>query len=807
MGQLFSSKYKLMRIPSFRSLGLIIILIAISPVTLRAGTQYDLDGGGWTLQSSAKLGGSGGGDISKISYNPKGWYPITVPCTCIGGLVQNNVYPNPYFSKNVSNINGDDFGVSWWYRKTFTLPAAEGGHKIWLNFKGISYRANVWLNGSRIADETAIVGTFREYELDISSKVLYNGQTNVLAVEVLGPDYNDLRLYFDDWISMMEVPDRCMGIFNPVYLATSAPVSLRHPLVLTTLDLPALDAAHLTVVAELNNPTGNSVSGTLSGTITGPTGTITISQNVTVSANKTGQRISFSSGDFPQLNVAHPAVWWPWQMGAQNLYTLNLRFVTSSVESDNVSCRFGIRQVTSRLDSNGHRRFAINGKEMLVRGAAWAPDMFLKWDLPRQEAEMRYVRDLNMNVIRLEGKLMNDPFFDLCDQYGIMVMAGWMCDVGWETWDVWDDEETNTAYASLKSQIYRLRAHPSLLVWLNGSDEHPPDDKNGIEQQYLNIESDLQWPNPTLSHAADHADALTGPSGVKMKGPYNWEPPIYWVSSQAPGGASGFATEICPGGAIPPLESLKQMLPANHLWPIDSYWDYHACGNGYTTALFTEALNARYGTATGVEDYAKKAQLAGYESHRAMFEGYGRKKYTATGVIQWMLNNAWPSMMWHLYDYYLRPGGAYFGAKIACEPLHILYAYDNQYIYVVDSDYTDHNGMLATADVYNLDGTSKYHHSQNCDIGSDTSNKLFAVPAISGLNKTYFLRLTLSDAAGYPVSINSYWLSTVPDVLDFSHNTHATQCSSYADMTGLQNLPPVSLSYTDHYSSSGGAGV
>src|ERR1035438_903968 len=106
----------------------------------------------------------------------------------------------------------------------------------------------------------------------------------------------------------------------------------------------------------------------------------------------------------------------------------------------------------------------------------------------------------------------------------------------------------------------------------------------------------------------------------------------------------------------------------------------------YTT-LFrsTEALTKRYGPAKSAEEYARKAQVMAYEGHRAMFEAFGRNKYTSTGVIQWMLNNAWPGMIWHLYDWYLRPGGSYFGAKKACEPLHVQYSYDDRSIVVVNS--------------------------------------------------------------------------------------------------------------------------
>ena len=173
---------------------------------------------------------------------------------------------------------------------------------------------------------------------------------------------------------------------------------------------------------------------------------------------------------------------------------------------------------------------------------------------------------------------------------------------------------------------------------------------------------------------------------MKMRGPYEWVPPLYWYTDTKLGGPHGFATEIGPGPAPPPLESLKRFIPEDQLWPIGEAWNYH-CGGGpfKTMDVFNAAMDARYGPSSGVAEYARKAQATAYESHRAMLESFGERKYTATGVIQWMQNNAWPGMIWHLYDFYLRPGGSYFGAKKAGEPLHVQYAYDDRSVVVVNS--------------------------------------------------------------------------------------------------------------------------
>ena len=273
-----------------------------------------------------------------------------------------------------------------------------------------------------------------------------------------------------------------------------------------------------------------------------------------------------------------------------------------------------------------------------------------------------------------------------------------------------------------------------------------------------------------------------------MSGPYEYVAPNYWLLDRERGGAFGFNTETSPGPAIPELASLREMLPKEHLWPIDEFWNFHAGGGSYRNVnVFTAALEARYGKAKGLEDYVRKSQMMTYEGERAMFEAFGRNKYQATGVVQWMLNNAWPSIIWHLYDYYLRPGGGYFGAKKANEPLHVQYSYDDQSIVVVNSFYRRFESCKVTAKVYNLDLTEKFSKAVSLDVPPDSSTPALTLPPIDGLSKTYFVRLALEDGSGKPASSNFYWLSTQPDVSNWSKGSgRFTPIQTYADLTGLE---------------------
>jgi exo-1,4-beta-D-glucosaminidase len=746
---------------------------------------------GWQMQSSAVVTAPGD-QLSSGTVSGK-WYEVRVPSTVLAGLVANGEYPNLFYADNLKSVEGARFTVPWWYRKEFILSAGSEEPHASVYFKGINYRANVWLNGKKVADQSQFVGAYRDYVIDISSAINRDGTMNILAVEVFPPDKNALTITFVDWAPTP--PDHNMGIWQDVFLEITGPVKLRYPHVLTELDMTTLKNAKLTPMVDLTNITTQSVTGTLVGAIA----EINFSQNITLASGET-RTVYFSPDQFPQLAFQNPRLWQPWQLGTPQMYELDFSFNTEdSSLSDRLTTSFGIRKVTSRLQ-DGHRLFSVNGVDMLILGGGYAPDLLQRRVLAErpnwQEDQIRYVRDMNLNAIRLEGKLEDDAFYNLCDRYGILVMAGWCCCSPWERWKNWKPEQHEVAMASLHYQIRRARTHPSLLVWLNGSDNHPPAD---IETEYLKIESDLHWPCPTLSCASDANTSPSGPSGVKMNGPYKWEPPVFWTTDTQTGGAWGFNTEVGPGATPPPVETIATMLPADHRWPIDAMWNFH-CGKNEFANLndYNTAMDRRFGKAANLADYCWKAQAQTYETIRAMYEAFNRNKFNATGEIQWMLNNAWPSMIWHLYDYFLRPAGAYFAAKLGCQPLHIMFSYDDQTIVITNGYNTDFAGMKATADVYNLDATPMHQQKAICSVPANGKTTVFKLPVIADLTSAYFLRLTLQYADGGTASINSYWLSTKMDTLDWDNSTwNVTPPASFCDYTALQLLPKVNLELSD----------
>ncbi len=431
-------------------------------------------------------------------------------------------------------------------------------------------------------------------------------------------------------------------------------------------------------------------------------------------------------------------------MGAHPLYDLQMAAAVDGAISDRAGATFGIRSVSSHLTPQGYQQFVINGKPVLIRGAGWAPDMFLRDDPKRMETEFSYVVNLGLNTIRSEGKLEDARFYDLADRDGIMILAGWECCDKWESWaktggEPWDAADEKVAAASMASEARLLRNHPSVIGFLIGSDNAPP---AAIAKMYVDTLHAEDWPLPIIAAAVTAGTAETGPSGMKMAGPYSWIPPAYWYADKL-GGAFGFDSEVSAGASIPLLEDLTRMLSPQELealWKYPQARQFHASAAWSIFATiepFDTALAKRYGPPKSLEDYVAKSQLDNYDNVRAQFEAFNAHMDAAkpsTGVIYWMLNNAWPSLHWHLYDYFLNPAGAYFGAKMANEPVHIQYSYDTRAIVLVNHTLTREHGLRAVIRVRNLDGSVAYERRlKDIDLAGNATRQLTMLPALNWL--------------------------------------------------------------------------
>lgn len=758
---------------------------------------------GWRLQSACALHGDGAA-ISAPGFSVADWQSVRVPSTVLAAQVANRLVPDPYFGMNLRNIPGASYPIGknfsnlpmpqdspyhcgWWYRTEFAWPAAEHDKRTWIHFGGINYRGEVWVNGHRIADGSTVAGAYRTYDFDVTDYVKHGAQ-NVLAVQTFAPTEKDLGINWVDWSPCP--PDKDMGLWGDVSLASTGAVSLRSPMAATHFADESLKAAELTIYAELHNSADHAVKGVLEGTAAG----VRFEQSVELAAHE-DKTIVFTPEKFTQLRIHNPEPWWPAQMGTPHLELLTMSFTVAGAKSDEQSTEFGFREITSELTANGSRLFRVNGKPILIRGAGWTQDMLLRTDEHRLQEQFRLVREMHLNTIRLEGKLESEEFFHLADEQGILIMLGWCCCDHWERWSAWTPEDLTIATASLRSQMLRLRAHPSLLVWLNGSDNAPPAD---VEKAYLDVEAETHWPNPILSSAASTNTVNAGPTGVKMSGPYDYVAPSYWYVDRQNGGGFGFNTETSPGPAIPSLASRAKFLSDPNAWPPTDAWSFHNGGGEFKTlTVFNEAMSAVYAEPHSAAEYERTAQTMAYDSERAMFEAYTRNKYTSTGVIQWMLNNAWPSMIWHLYDYNLDADAGYFAVRKACEPLHIQYAYDDASIEVVNSTYQPADGLHASITVRGIHWNELYKAETSLDTAPDSVQRVFAIPEslFLGSEHLFFFDLTLTDASGRIVSRNFYWVPGTLTTFDWPRTDYThTPALRHENLSALTSLPKTSVS-------------
>ena len=786
---------------------------------------------GWRL-ISAKKTTAAGSSISMTQYDAAGWHAIRrMPATVLEILEEDGIYPDLYSGMNMlKEVPQDLWLEDWWYRTSFTAPA--GAALYWLLFPGINYRAEIWLNGHEVANSRQIVGMYAAHELNVTQWIR-PGEMNALAVKVTPEraiqDVNGVELAdsWFDWINwkylgyqgprpprvagISFVPDRNAGIWKPVYLRTSGPVTVSHPLVDTALPLPQTNPARLTVYAELENASQAKVNGVLTATITcAGKPDIRVKESVSLSAGEQ-KEASFSPDQFPQLILENPDLWWPYTMGAPNLYNLHVTFAEGGKISDASRIRFGIRTITQHRDHDeqfplvgkgGSFYLQVNGRDFLVRGAVYTPDLLFRYDPARETVVLRYVKNLGLNMLRWEAKIASEHIVEEADEQGIPLMLGWMCCNQWEKWDQWNAEDHRVAADSMRSQILMLRAHSSVFLWANGSDGLAPPP---VRNEYHRILEELHWQNAMVDTVSSLARGPNGNrewDGIHMQGPYSWRPPTYWFSGRY-SAARGACAEQGDNEDIPPYESLKKFIPAKQLWPINETWFFHSGSNEGNNTLtnIQRAVNRRYGPSTSAEELSRKAQLAAYEDTRAQFEdfaadGWANHKMT----IYWMLNSQWPSFFGHLFDSYLKPGGSYYGAMKGLRPLSVVFDsyatgdHREAHFTVVNQTPVEQRDLTARIRLYDLDGRVRENRSiASITVTPGDVRHILTLAKPQGITPVYFVRCELFDSHGKQVAENVYWQSTKDDDLGDPKNENAFDLKQvgWADMTALNTMPKV----------------
>jgi beta-galactosidase/beta-glucuronidase len=791
------------------------------------------------LQSSVLIKETGA-ELSGSTYQSGiYWFPVKVPSTVLTGLIANHVYPDAYQGLNNMLIpdasdqfnkeynleqysylpgNPNPWKKPYWYRTTFVVPRADKGRCFQLIFKGINYRAAVWVNGRQISDSTQMVGMFAEHNLDVSKQIIA-GAENGLAVEIypldypgypakeqlqaLGPFYenggptgdigkNVTMLCSVGWDWMPPVRDRNMGIWQPVFLRTTGAVTIGRPKLVTNLpDLPDTSVAKLSLNLTLSNNTSSPQTGKLSVSISPENfegAPVRFVQPQNVKANATAD-VSLDAALISQLIIRQPHLWWPNNYGRANLYRIRLQYSNSEGMQDDTSFVFGIRTVSSKatmVKDFVRRDFYVNGKRVHLDGGAWVPDMMLNRDSARLDYEMHLCRNANVNLVRIWGGGVTPPdaFWNAADRYGMMVWSDF-----WVTGDTQGEFkgspdwplEGNVFIANVKSTIYRIRNHPSLLVWTGGNEGHA---RKELYDAMRNSIIEMDGTRPFIPSSSGFAKLPSGwkgsypddmPSGVYSGGPYAWkDPKVYYQLADA--GRDWVFKDETGLPSQPPYTTLAGIIP-NLVWdsklpfPLNNSWGYHDAATGAAQYdKYYQEMAARYGSPKTMVSFSDKMQLMNYVGYQGIFEAAGHKLNETGGVMLWKLNAALPSVVWQIYDWYLEPNAGYYAVQNACEPVHIQFNQDDSTAAVINRRYAATGNLSADIKIYNIDGKLlKSGGSGKITLPAPGTLKAIELKdALKAIKEACFVVMNLKDAAGATISHNVYWMSPGNDFSSFN---------------------------------------
>ena len=668
----------------------------------------------WKVKAQAEI--EHPSDMMTTRYDTRDWVKATVPGTVFGSYVLEGLEPDPNFADNAYKVDKAKYDRNFWYRTEFNSPEVENGERVWLNFEGVNRKGEIFFNGTRLG---LLDGFMHRGNFDITDLLSKDGK-NVLAVLVhwVGtpvPNYaSPTYMSCAGWDWMPYVPGLLTGITDDVYLTKNGEVSIVDPWIRSKV--PSKNKAVLSLQLELRNHTDIEQKGVLKGII--QPGNIEFTEDLVIEAGKQ-RTFLLDDSKFSQFIIQNPALWWPNGYGQPNLYTCELTYMVNGKASDKQNITFGIREYGSEL-VDGVLHLKINGEPVYVKGGNWGmSEYMLRCRGEEYDLKLKLHNEMHFNMIRnWIGSVTDDEFYEACDKYGIMV---------WD--DFWLNSNSNLpddVFAfnmNAVEKIKRLRNHACIAVWCGDNESNPQPPLEGwMAENIKTFDGGDRYFQPN-----SHAGNLTG------SGPWGaFDPRFYFT--EYPDGLEGdpergwgFRTEI--GTAVvPTFESFKKFMPEKDWWPRNKMWDLHYFGQSAFNAApdrYDASLAKGFGAPSGIEDYCRKAQLINIESNKAMYEGWLDRMWDdASGIMTWMGQSAYPSMVWQTYDYYYDLTGAYWGTKSACEPLHILWNPVTDAVKVANTTAENYQDLKAEVTVYNMDGKAVPAYSKSSVVHSASNSTL-----------------------------------------------------------------------------------
>lgn len=740
-----------------------------------AGGRLTLSGGGWQLQRASEVQ-AGGVEIASPAYKAEGWVTATVPGTVLTSYKNVGALADPNYADNQLMISESFFNSNFWYRNEFQVPQSFKRDRVFLNFDGINWKANVYLNGKQVG---RLEGAFIRGKFDVTDCVKEG--TNVLAVEIIknahigaikeknkqSTDFNGGILGADnptfhatigwDWIPTMR--GRNIGIWNDVFLTTTGKVTVQDPYVQTQFALPDTTQARLTAEVVVKNHDGKDVSGVLQGRV----GDVTFEQPVELKAGEE-RTVVFDADRFPQLQVKNPRLWWPNGYGTPYLYDANFTFKVGEEVSDARDFKVGIRQMTFNEDG-GVLNLYVNGRRFIGRGGNWGfSESNLNYRGREYETAVAYHADMNFTMLRnWVGMIGDEELYDACDKYGIMIWQDfWLANPA----DGPDPYYPDMFIANAEDYVKRIRSHASIGLYCGRNEGFPPETIDKALRRIVKEE------HPGMHYISSSADDV-----VSGHGPYRMLPAKTYFTLET--GNDKFHSERGMPNVLT-YESFLRTYSPEGIWPQSHQWGMHdyTLEGAQGATSFNEIIATGYGQPESAKEFADLAQWVNYDGHRSLFESRSKNRM---GLLMWMSHSCWPSMVWQTYDYYFEPTAAYFAIKKASEPLHIQWNPATDEVEVVNYHAGLRPGLKARVQVLNMDATVAWEKEVTVDSREDTTEKCIKLEFPDGLSQVHFIKLTLEEN-GKAVSENFYHRSKVEN-----------------NYQALKQLPKVSLRAQTQY--------
>ena len=699
--------------------------------------------GGWQLQRASEVDADAP-EISSPGFDTEGWLPATVPATVLANYMAAGAVPDPAYGDNWSQISDSFFNSDFWYRKEFEYSRASGGKRPYLDFDGINWKADVWLNGEKAG---RIEGAFIRGHFDVDS-LLKDGR-NVLAVRVernahpgavkektakwtgynggiLGADNPTFHASIGwDWITT--VRGRNCGIWNDVRLVEKGPVEIADPLLVSKVGPDG--TASITASVLVDGASGASGRVELEGWI----GDIHFSKEL----DSDGEA-AFSPSDFPQLKDCNLDLWWPVGYGEPVLHDAGFAVRIDGELSDSLHFKAGIREMGWDA-SDGALKLYVNGRRFVPQGGNWGfSEHNLQFSSRDYDVALDYHKHMNMNIVRnWVGQVGDEEFFEACDRHGVMVWQDfWLANPS----DGPDPDDEAMFLANADDWVRRIRRHPCLALYCGRNEGDPPASLDNALREEI-----VAGLHPGMLYISNSADGI-----VSGHGPYNALPLKEYYSRQ-----SGKLHSERGMPNMPTWESLQRMMPPQDCWPGGELWGKHdfTTDGAQSVKTYRRLLDETWGESASAEEFTFLSQWLNYDGCRAIYES--ANSAGRNGMILWMTHSAWPSMVFCTYDYYFEPGGAFFGCMKGCEPLHIQYNLLSGEVEVVNLCGGRLEGLTAGLDVYDGKGVLLCRRSAVVDSPDDSTVPCFDADLPAG-EAAYLLKLRLLAQDGSPLSENFY---------------------------------------------------